>query len=155
VQLHLHESFTALVTEGLGERHLDAGILRDGDPFEGLQVTTILSEPFVAVIRQLSCARQRPSRSLRCATIHSRAIRNLSESSTMGRDLGPREFDVAHRTSIPEAVGKTTPRRRARTTPRDRNSLTAGRRRKVVASETPPAQFAGETMFLAQRRGFS
>ena len=45
VQLHLHESFTALVTEGLENGTLDAGILRDGDPLEGLQVTTILSEP--------------------------------------------------------------------------------------------------------------
>ena len=50
VRLHLHESFTALVTEGLENGTLDAGILRDGDPFEGLQVTTILSEPFVAVL---------------------------------------------------------------------------------------------------------
>ena len=50
VRLHLHESFTALVTEGLENGTLDAGILRDGDAFEGLQVTTILSEPFVAVL---------------------------------------------------------------------------------------------------------
>ena len=50
VQLHLHESFTALVMEGLENGTLDAGILRDGDPMEGVRVTTILSEPFVAVL---------------------------------------------------------------------------------------------------------
>jgi DNA-binding transcriptional LysR family regulator len=46
----LHESFTSLVIEGLENGTLDAGILRDGDPVEGLHVTTILSEPFVAVL---------------------------------------------------------------------------------------------------------
>ncbi len=50
VQLRLHESFTSMVTEGLENGTLDAGILRDGDPMEGLEVTTILSEPFVAVL---------------------------------------------------------------------------------------------------------
>ena len=50
VKLHLHESFTALVIEGLENGTLDAGILRDGDPVEGLHVTTIFSEPFVAVL---------------------------------------------------------------------------------------------------------
>ena len=50
VQLHLHESFTAMVMEGLENGTLDAGILRDGDPVEGLEVITILSEPFVAVL---------------------------------------------------------------------------------------------------------
>jgi DNA-binding transcriptional LysR family regulator len=50
VRLHLHESFTSQVMEGLENGTLDAGILRDGDPVEGVQVTTILSEPFVAVL---------------------------------------------------------------------------------------------------------
>jgi DNA-binding transcriptional LysR family regulator len=50
VRLHLHESFTARVIEGLENGTLDAGILRDGDPVAGLHVTTILSEPFVAVL---------------------------------------------------------------------------------------------------------
>ena len=35
VRLHLHESFTALVSEGLENGTLDAGILRDGDPMAG------------------------------------------------------------------------------------------------------------------------
>ena len=60
VRLHLHESFTALVTEGLENGSLDAGILRDGDPVEGLEVTTIMSEPFVAVLPAThSCARHK------------------------------------------------------------------------------------------------
>jgi DNA-binding transcriptional LysR family regulator len=50
VRLHLHESFTAMVREGLENGTLDAGILRDGDPMEGMHTTTILSEPFVAVL---------------------------------------------------------------------------------------------------------
>ena len=50
VRLHLHESFTARVIEGLGNGTLDAGILRDGDPVDGLNVVTIFSEPFVAVL---------------------------------------------------------------------------------------------------------
>ena len=50
VRLYLHESFTARVIEGLENGTLDAGILRDGDPVESLNVTTILSEPFVAVL---------------------------------------------------------------------------------------------------------
>jgi len=50
VHLHLHESFTAQVVEGLENGTLDAGILRDGDPREGLQVQTIFEEPYVAVL---------------------------------------------------------------------------------------------------------
>jgi DNA-binding transcriptional LysR family regulator len=50
VRLHLHESFTSRVIEGLGDGSLDAGILRDGDPAGGLNVTPIFSEPFVAVL---------------------------------------------------------------------------------------------------------
>jgi DNA-binding transcriptional LysR family regulator len=50
VHVHLHESFTSRVIEGLTDGSLDAGILRDGDPAEGLNVTPIFSEPFVAVL---------------------------------------------------------------------------------------------------------
>ena len=50
VQLHLHESFTSRVVEGLENGTLDAGILRDSDPAERLEVTTIYSEPYVAVV---------------------------------------------------------------------------------------------------------
>ena len=50
VRLHLHESYTARVVDGLENGSLDAGILRDGDPTEGLNITTIFSEPYVAVL---------------------------------------------------------------------------------------------------------
>ncbi|HEX4593029.1 MAG TPA: LysR family substrate-binding domain-containing protein [Bryobacteraceae bacterium] len=50
VRLQLHESFTARVIAGLENGSLDAGILRDGDPAEGLNVSTIFAEPFVAVL---------------------------------------------------------------------------------------------------------
>ena len=56
VRLHLHESFTAKVIEGLQNGTLDAGLLRDGDPADledlkgGLISTTIYSEPFLAVL---------------------------------------------------------------------------------------------------------
>ena len=50
VRLHLHESFTAKVIDELQNGTLDAGLLRDGDPVEGLIATTIYSEPFVAVL---------------------------------------------------------------------------------------------------------
>jgi DNA-binding transcriptional LysR family regulator len=60
VRLHLHESFTSMVMEGLENGSLDAGILRDSDPVEGINVTTILSEPFVAVLpANHACARQK------------------------------------------------------------------------------------------------
>jgi DNA-binding transcriptional LysR family regulator len=60
VRLHLHESFTALVSEGLENGTLDAGILRDGDPWEGMHTTTIFSEPFVAVLPATHpCAKQK------------------------------------------------------------------------------------------------
>jgi len=50
VRLHLHESFTATVTEGLLNGTLDVGLLRDGDATEGLTVRPIFEEPFVAVL---------------------------------------------------------------------------------------------------------
>ena len=50
IQLHLHESFTSHVIEGMENGTLDAGILRDGDPVDGLTVQTLYSEPFVAVV---------------------------------------------------------------------------------------------------------
>jgi DNA-binding transcriptional LysR family regulator len=50
VSLHLHESFTSRVVEGLESGELDAGILRDGDPAEGIVTETIFSEGFVAVL---------------------------------------------------------------------------------------------------------
>jgi DNA-binding transcriptional LysR family regulator len=60
VRLHLHESFTARVIEGLENGTLDAGILRDGEPVRALNVSTIWTEPFVAVLPATHrCARQK------------------------------------------------------------------------------------------------
>lgn len=60
VRLHLHESFTSRVLEGLENGTLDAGILRDSDPAKGLNVRTVFSEPFVAVLpANHRCAKQK------------------------------------------------------------------------------------------------
>jgi DNA-binding transcriptional LysR family regulator len=60
VRLHLHESFTANVLEGLENGSLDAGILRDADPTEGLHMQSIFSEPYVAVVPAgHKCAQQK------------------------------------------------------------------------------------------------
>ena len=60
VHLHLHESFTSRVAEGLENGTLDAGILRDGDAAETLNVTTLFSEPYVAVLPVThACAQQK------------------------------------------------------------------------------------------------
>ncbi len=50
VQLHLHESFTSRLAEGLTNGTLDAGILRDADEDASLSLTTLWSEPYVAVL---------------------------------------------------------------------------------------------------------
>lgn len=50
VRLRLHEAFTSTLLEGLENGSLDAAILRDGGPTEGLRTVTILTEPYVAVL---------------------------------------------------------------------------------------------------------
>jgi DNA-binding transcriptional LysR family regulator len=50
VQLHLHESFTSQVAEGLENGSLDAGVLRDGDGQETMTTTELFTEPYVAVL---------------------------------------------------------------------------------------------------------
>ena len=50
VQLQLHESFTARVVAGMLAGEVDAGIVRDAEPVDGLVATLLLSEPFVAVL---------------------------------------------------------------------------------------------------------
>ena len=50
VNLQLEERYTSGVVDGLLKGNMDAGILRDGGPTEGLQVETLFSEPFVAVL---------------------------------------------------------------------------------------------------------
>lgn len=50
VQLQLHESYTSRVVEGLLDGALDAGIVRDPDPVDGLEAAELFDEPFVAVL---------------------------------------------------------------------------------------------------------
>ncbi len=50
VELHLHESFTSRVVEELADGTLDVGILRDGDADRTMRVSTLFSEPYVAVL---------------------------------------------------------------------------------------------------------
>jgi len=50
VNLQLHESFTSMVMQGLIKGTLDAGFLRDGDPSDALDIETLFTEPFVAVL---------------------------------------------------------------------------------------------------------
>jgi DNA-binding transcriptional LysR family regulator len=50
VQLHLHESFTSQVAEGLENGSLDAGVLRDGDGTKTMTTTELFTEPYVAVL---------------------------------------------------------------------------------------------------------
>ena len=60
VHLHLHESFTSQVAEGLENGTLDAGILRDGDAAKTLNVTTLFTERYVAVLPAThACAEQK------------------------------------------------------------------------------------------------
>lgn len=50
VQLQLHEAHTAQVMQSVASGQWDIGILRDGGPHAALEVTTLFSEPFVAVV---------------------------------------------------------------------------------------------------------
>jgi DNA-binding transcriptional LysR family regulator len=60
VHLRLYEGFTSLVLDGLENGTMDAGILRDSDPSEVLNVKPLFSEPFVAVLpAKHPCAKQK------------------------------------------------------------------------------------------------
>lgn len=60
VQLRLYESFTSQVVKGLENGTLDAGVLRDSDTLETLEVTPLYNEPYVAVLPATHrCARQK------------------------------------------------------------------------------------------------
>jgi DNA-binding transcriptional LysR family regulator len=50
VQLQLHESFTARVIAALLAGDVDAGIVRDAEPNEGLTAVPMLTEPFIAIL---------------------------------------------------------------------------------------------------------
>ena len=50
VNLQLREMYTSGVIRSLREGSLDVGFLRDGGPTEGLEVETLFTEPFLAVL---------------------------------------------------------------------------------------------------------
>jgi DNA-binding transcriptional LysR family regulator len=50
VNLQLREMYTSGVIKSLREASLDVGFLRDGGPTEGLEVETLFTEPFLAVL---------------------------------------------------------------------------------------------------------
>ncbi|HLK66451.1 MAG TPA: LysR substrate-binding domain-containing protein [Bryobacteraceae bacterium] len=52
VELRLRESTTGAQIPALLDGTLDLAFLRDGDPTEGIQMTTLLKEPYVAVLPQ-------------------------------------------------------------------------------------------------------
>lgn len=60
IHLRLYEGFTSRVLDGLENGTMDAGILRDSDPSETLNVKTLFTEPYVAVLPATHpCARQK------------------------------------------------------------------------------------------------
>ncbi|MFZ0091059.1 MAG: LysR substrate-binding domain-containing protein [Solirubrobacteraceae bacterium] len=85
VQLQLHESFTAKVIDGLLAGDVDAGIVRDTEPVDGLVATPMLSEPFVAVL---------PSAHPRSAEA-SLSVAGLADTPFVypPRSAGPRAFE--------------------------------------------------------------
>ena len=107
VRLHLHESFTALVTEGLENGTLDAGILRDGDPLEGLFVTLSspnLSSPYC---RQATLAlNRRPSLSACFVTSRSSTILEAQAPGPMrSRWLSVRSTGFVHKLFRKRLIG--------------------------------------------------
>lgn len=64
VNLQLRETYTSGVIRGLKEGSLDVGFLRDGGPTEGLEVETLFSEPFLAVLPAKHALARRSSRGL-------------------------------------------------------------------------------------------
>lgn len=50
LNLQLRESYTAGVVQALIEGTVDVGFLRDGGPTDGLEIETLFSEPFIAVL---------------------------------------------------------------------------------------------------------
>ncbi len=69
VQMHLHEAFTSRVVSGLLDGTLDAGILRDSDPQPDLEIETLFTERYIAVL-----SRKHPKAAQR--SIHASALRD-------------------------------------------------------------------------------
>ena len=85
VELALHESFTARVIDGLLLGEVDAGVVRDAEPIDGLVATPMLSEPFIAVL---------PSDHPRAGDA-SMSVADLADAPFVSppRSAGPRAFE--------------------------------------------------------------
>jgi DNA-binding transcriptional LysR family regulator len=85
VELRLREMVTAAQIAALLDGTLDLAFLRDGDPTEGAEMTTMLREPFVAVLPQAHRLARR--RGLRVSDLHDEPF------IFFARRMGPLAFD--------------------------------------------------------------
>jgi DNA-binding transcriptional LysR family regulator len=85
VELRLREMVTSAQIAALLEGTLDLAFLRDGDPTEGIQMTTVLREPYVAVLAASHSLAHK--RSLRVADLRREPF------IFYGRHHGPLAFD--------------------------------------------------------------
>ncbi len=85
VELRMREYFTSALIAALLEGTLDLAFLRDGDPTEGIEISTLLKERYVAVLpesHRLACKR----------TLHIRDLRD-EPFVFFARRMGPLAFD--------------------------------------------------------------
>jgi DNA-binding transcriptional LysR family regulator len=85
VELRLREMVTAAQIAALLDGTLDLGFLRDGDPTEGIHMTTVLREPYVAVLPASHALARK--RSLRVADLRREPF------IFFARRMGPLAFD--------------------------------------------------------------
>ncbi|MGA7234184.1 MAG: LysR substrate-binding domain-containing protein [Bryobacteraceae bacterium] len=85
VELRLREMVTSAQIPALLDGTLDLAFLRDGDGAEGIKMTTLLKEPYVAVLPQSHPLARK--RSLRVADLHSEPF------ILFARRMGPLAFD--------------------------------------------------------------
>jgi len=85
VELRLRELGTHAQIQALLEGTLDLAFMRDGDPTEGIHITGLFQEPFVAVLPETHALARR--RSLRVADLRSQPF------ILFARRMGPLAFD--------------------------------------------------------------
>ncbi len=85
VELRLREMFTSALIAALQEETMDLAFLRDGDPTEGIQISTVMRERFVAVLPKTHPLAAR-------RVVH---VRDLSAEPFVffARRMGPLAFD--------------------------------------------------------------
>jgi DNA-binding transcriptional LysR family regulator len=85
VELRLREMVTSAQIPALLDGTIDLAFLRDGDPVEGIQMSTLLKEPYVAVLPERHALARR--RSFRVADLRNEAF------VFFARRMGPLAFD--------------------------------------------------------------